>query len=534
MIRMRRLTFDWQIVPWSLSVLLGGLIASDSTQGAIGFSLAAFGVALYLFFHNLSDGRHLRLTLMLLPPLVTIAFLIAGDWSQAMVKLPLLDSAFVWFATLQPNLGFAINSNVAAGVLAMLLPLQAWALRNSSRTTRSVLLGISLGGLVLSASRGAWLALVLAVTMALTWGEVGRRFATPRKARVIWLVIIGICALILIAGLGFTSLGNRLLNLGGDRPAIWKNSVDLLDDYAVTGLGFGSFEMAYSTYTFLTHVGHRLHAHNLWLNVWLDQGVLGAIALAGLTLNAVWPRANAWHGRLAGLTALSVVLIHGLFDDAFYGYGGATIPLLLIPIALATRTPESQEMSLTGTARASRFRPAVALWAVAVIVSFAMILTPGGHAAIEANLGAVAQTRAELSVYRWPEVPIQDVLREPEGVNLSAAIEHYDRAMILDSTNATANRRLGQIELARREYGLACDHLQQAFAARPDQRATRQLLGECFALEGESDRAAQLWRDIDLTEGQITGRLWWYGTYLGSLDQARRIKQAADLLDLEP
>lgn len=534
MIRMRRLTFDWQIVPWSLSALLGGLIAYDTTQGAIGFSLAAFGIALYLFFHNLFDGRRLRLTLILLPLLVAIAYLVAGDWSRAMAKLPLLSSVFVWLGTLQPNLGFAINSNVAGGVLAMLFPLQAWALRDNSRTIRGVMAGISLAGLLLSASRGAWLALMLAASMALTWREVDRRAVSQKKARIIWLVIIGAGALILIVGLGLTPLGDRLLGLGGDRPAIWSNSVALLNDYAVTGLGFGSFEMAYSTYALLTHVGHTVHAHNLWLNVWLDQGLLGAIALLGLTLNAVWPRSNASHWRLASLTALSVILIHGLFDDAFYGYGGAAIPLLLLPIALATRASEAQKPSFVEPARVIRFQPAPAIWTVAAVILIAMSLTPGGQSVIEANLGAVAQTRAELSVYRWPEVPIQDVLRESEGVNLSAAVQHYDRAVMLDSMNVMANRRLGQIELARKEYISACSHLQKAYDTQPDQRATRQLLGECFALDGDVERAAQLWREIDLTQGQITGRLWWYGNHLGLPDQARRIQQVADLLNIDP
>ncbi len=531
---MRRLSFDWQIVPWSLSVLLGGLIAYDPAQGAVGFTLGAFGVVLYLVFHNLSDGRRLRLTLMLLPLLVTIAFLIAGDWSRAMAKLPLLNSTFVWLATIQPNPGITINSNAAGGVLAMLIPLQAWALRDSRRATRGVMLGIALAGLALSASRGAWLALMLAAVMALTWRTISRRTTAQRKARVIWVVIVVTGALILITGVGLTPLGNRLLDISGDRPAIWNNSIALLDDYVVTGLGFGSFEMAYSTYALLTHVGHTVHAHNLWLNVWLDQGLLGAIALSGLTLNAVWPRTNASHARLAGLTALSVVLIHGLFDDAFYGYGGAAIPLLLVPIALATRTLESQAPPLIRSAKADRVWPAVVVWAIAVSGLLVMILTPGGRSVIEANLGAVAQMRAELAVYRWPEVPIQDVLREPGGVNLSAAIEHYDRAIVLDSMNATANRRLGQIELARRENVSACSHLQQAYAVKPEQRATRQMLGECFALEGDWDRAAQLWRDIDLTQGQIMGRQWWYDTYLSLPDQARRIRQVADLLGIKP
>ena len=129
MIQVRRLSFDWQIGPWLLSAVLGGLIAYDSTQGVIGFLLVASGIGLYLFFHNLSDERRLCLILAVLPLVVTVAFLIAGDWSRVVAKLPGLSSAIGLLASFQPNLGFVINSNTVGGVLAMLIPLQVGALR---------------------------------------------------------------------------------------------------------------------------------------------------------------------------------------------------------------------------------------------------------------------------------------------------------------------------------------------------------------------------------------------------------------------
>jgi len=514
--------------------VLGGLIAYDSAQGVIGFLLVAFGIGLYLFFHNLSDERRLRLILAVLPLVVTVAFLIAGDWSRVVAKLPGLSSAFGLLASLQPNLGFVINSNTVGGVLAMLIPLQVGALRGRRRAIQGVSMGISLLGLGLSASRGAWLALILTAAMALVWRETVRRNSSQRKAHAIWLAVVGLAALMLVMGLGLTPIGDRLLGLGGDRPVIWKNSVDLLGDYAMTGFGFGTFEMAYSTYTLLTHVGHTLHAHNLWLNVWFDQGLLGVLALTGLTLSAVWPRTNISSWRLVSLAAISVVLIHGLYDDAFYGYGGAAIPLLLMPIGLATRTSARQTEATSEFLPNRRVHPAIVMWSVSILVGAALALTSQGRAAIEANLGAVSQTRAELSVYHWPEIPVQDILRVVDGVDLSPAVEQFNKAIALDSMNTTANRRLGQIALARKDYNAACTHLQRAYSASPDQRATRQLQGECYALEGDWDQTTRLWGSIDLSQSQLVGRLWWYDTYLAAPDQARQIKHAAELLNIEP
>jgi lipopolysaccharide biosynthesis regulator YciM len=134
-------------------------------------------------------------------------------------------------------------------------------------------------------------------------------------------------------------------------------------------------------------------------------------------------------------------------------------------------------------------------------------------------------------VYHWPEVGLQDVLRETGGVDLGSAIGHYQAALALDLNEVTANRRLAQIELARGQIDAACDHLERA-NADAEQRATRQLLGECYALRGEVDRAVEVWRTIDLSEGQLYGRDWWYGAHLASPDQAQALRRAADALGL--
>ena len=86
--------------------------------------------------------------------------------------------------------------------------------------------------------------------------------------------------------------------------------------------------------------------------------------------------------------------------------------------------------------------------------------------------------------------------------------------------------------MARGEIDAACDHLQQANASA-EQRATRQMLGECYALRGEVERAVELWRTIDLSQGQLYAREWWYGTHLASPNQAQALKQASAALEAQ-
>jgi hypothetical protein len=202
----------------------------------------------------------------------------------------------------------------------------------------------------------------------------------------LWIAAAAGCGAAVIALLLFTPVGNRLLDLGGDRRAIWQNSVDLISDYPITGLGLAGFEMVYSTYVLLTHVGYTAHAHNLWLDMWLNQGIIGVIALAGMVLNAVWPKPSSiW--REPALLALGVILLHGLVDDPYYG---VALPVVFIPLGLLIRSDSAA--ALEAMAKRSKLQPALAVWLCAAVVFGVGLLAPARRATVEANLGALAQT----------------------------------------------------------------------------------------------------------------------------------------------
>ena len=105
----------------------------------------------------------------------------------------------------------------------------------------------------------------------------------------------------------------------------------------------------------------------------------------------------------------------------------------------------------------------------------------------------------------------------------------FKAALTLNRHNATANRRLGQIALANEDFAAARGYLETAYAAAPAQRATRQMLGELEALDGDPAAAAALWRGIEFSGGALQVREWWYG-YLGRPDAAEALRQAEALL----
>lgn len=515
------------------SAFIGALISYSPSLAWSRFAAIAMGVGLCVLVAASPAQIHARgqqvfplmsAVLALGPTALFVYFVATNDWTNRLGKVTWLDPLMSWFATWQPHLpGLRIDTNSLGGVLAMLIPLQVaavWRTRAFPQIVAGCLVFVSCLGLVLSASRGAWIAFGLVAWIAAMWLVLERvmpGWQSGQTRIVIWIALVAYLILTIGIAIALTPLGAWLLNEGGGHWLIARNSFDLVTDYPFTGIGLGAFTMAYSSYILLVHVPHTIHAHNLFLDIWLEQGLLGLVAFAGLLAVAVFNRADSrW--RFAGLVSLGVMLIHGLLDDAFYGYGAGTLALMLIPLGVLARESSRQ------TIRVSRWFAPILAGVMGLIIAIS-VLVPTTHALIEANLGALAQTRAELSVYEWPRYSFQDQLRRDGIVKLDDAIAGYQRALALDPTNATANRRLGQIELALGHYDAAHRYFESAYASAPQHVATRLLLGELAAFDGDVSRAATLWRGLDADANPLQTRMWWY-EFIGDPDRLQQLRQA--------
>ena len=542
--------FDQPLFFFVLAAALGAWIAYSQQAGWNKFWLIIAGLTVYMAIIYapaevaLGGKRRIspvRASLIVLPAALAVYSLLTTDWTPWAQKLPWLTPWRAWIIALRPAFsGFTLHPNVVGGVLAALIPLQLAALLSVKRSgTRTLLgalcLGLSVLGLFMSASRWAWLALAIVLAAWGLWwlsGQVGnrrKRFSDPRLRRALWFVALsGVVVTLCVAVFVMLSRG-QMRDLDG-RLALWRNSLDLALDYPLSGLGLASFEMPYSSYVLLVHVGYLTHAHNLLLDVWLGQGLLGLLGFGWLLAVAVRTGRSASPWRDAVFASLAVILLHGLLDDAFYGYDGRAIVLLFVPFALLATpamTPGASDRRQASMRRRNAYALPV-LCGACVLLTVAALALPGGRAVIQANLGALAQTRAELSVYRWPAWPIQDALRRSPEVDLEPAIAHYRAALALDPHNVAANRRLGQIELSKGQYDAARQHLETAFENAPGQRATRQMLGESYAIAGDVEQAASLWRTVDVGQGQLTARQWWY-EHVGEELRARRIAEASSI-----
>jgi tetratricopeptide (TPR) repeat protein len=286
--------------------------------------------------------------------------------------------------------------------------------------------------------------------------------------------------------------------------------------------------MAFSSYVLMLHVRFITHAHQLFLQVAVEQGLIAFLAFAGMVIVSLWallrsPAASRSgpFPAVAALAALVALAVHGMTDAGIYV--SRIAPVIFLPFGFAVAawgTPVARRPGRGPT------RPG--LWlaiGLACVVLLLMVL-PSARAAWQANLGAVAQTRAELSVYDWPEWPIQDAVRRANPAILEPALRRYDAALELDPQNVTANRRLGQIELSLGRYAEAERHIAAAYTAAPGDRAGRQLLGEIKAISGATEEAAALWHSVNLAQRQPDSRQWWYND-IGEPEKAALIERAA-------
>jgi O-antigen ligase len=199
------------------------------------------------------------------------------------------------------------------------------------------------GGLVASWSRGAWIG-AAAAGAAMLIAMSGR----PKRA--LAAVVAG--AVIVVAlwqfGLLPTAIVSRLtefttqfdfsnidvrgtyLTAGNfsliERLAHWQAALGMILDHPWLGVGFGNYGAAYEQYRTLRWANPLGHAHNYYLNIFAETGILGLLAYLGVwvaiviqALRAAGQRnAPALRWMAVGLLgAVAHLSAHHLFDNLY-------------------------------------------------------------------------------------------------------------------------------------------------------------------------------------------------------------------------
>jgi O-antigen ligase len=108
------------------------------------------------------------------------------------------------------------------------------------------------------------------------------------------------------------------------RFQLWRAGARMLASHPFLGVGPDNFRLAYGDYAGIANADPRIHTNNMYLELVVGSGLLGAVALAWLLwrlggcMTAAVRAAVESPARGAGLgvvAAAGAVLIHGLVDS---------------------------------------------------------------------------------------------------------------------------------------------------------------------------------------------------------------------------
>jgi O-antigen ligase len=214
---------------------------------------------------------------------------------------------------------------------------------------------VTTAALIASWSRGAWLGFAA--------GTAVLAFYWPKKR---WqgVAMLGLGAALLLAGMQFglvpTSITTRVTSFSEDlqigdvrgvdindanyavleRLAHWQAAMGMARDNLWLGVGFGNYEPAYADYALINWPAPLGHAHNYYLNLLAETGIIGLAAYLLLwtavfwqTIRLLrkldWPQRGIALGLLAAWTTLTVHhLVDKLYVNNIYIHLGAMLALL--------------------------------------------------------------------------------------------------------------------------------------------------------------------------------------------------------------
>ncbi len=200
---------------------------------------------------------------------------------------------------------------------------------------------LSLIATTLAQSEAAIVAIIATLLLA---GLVNKK---TRRLTVAGTLVVG--ALVLLSPWRADVVGKLTLQdySGQVRLSQWSETVDLLQDHWLLGTGLSGYPTALEPYHRATHYEIFQYPHNIVLNIWVELGLLGLIAVALLGWQLLVRGRSIKPASLAGYAAffaLIEIAIHGLVDVPYLKNDLAILTWLLIATLLyAPQTHRSKK-----------------------------------------------------------------------------------------------------------------------------------------------------------------------------------------------
>lgn len=561
----RRTPFGLLLLCFGLTALLGVWAAYDRSVAWDKFWVLALALLVY---DALAGQPRQNIWLVsglfgLWAALISMNFWLVNDWGALPADFRLITRlGLAWMAVRPVVPGQALAPNLTAGILAGLFPftlalgLAAWQSRKLLKSPWPAVAGsVFLAGLLsitlfMTSSRGAWLALAAGLGCWLVLG-VGEKLLAGRPRRQKLLLAAGGGALLIFAfGLLFALPGGVMhllalapgLPTGQSRLGIDRWTLRLIEDFPFTGGGLGAFAGLFSQYILVIPHVMFTYSHNLYLDVALEQGLVGLALLLAVWLGSAillfrspapgLEPASQKLLRQAALVSLAITALHGMVDDPFYG-GRATPFLWIIPGIAAFLHPQVKSLAeilpvswgRRGVPNGARGVAGVIAALLLLALATTMLLAPRQLAASWlANRGAVEMAQVQLR-----DFPSGEWNSPQDASQLALAQTWFEQALRLDPSNRAANHRLGLIALQRKDFPAAIGYLEAALRQDPGHRGVLKNLGYAYVWAGEYEQAGALLRQIEEAKQELRTYVWWWQAQ-GRSDLAQNAEQMRLLL----
>ena len=294
-----------------------------------------------------------------------------GSGADHLVILGRFFRAFGTFG--QPNpfggfMGIALPLAIAGGVGQLRITARNWQQRSRLDSTNLFALAaytfatiLLAAALVASWSRGAWLGfavstLIMVITMPRRLAQ-GLIFALGLSVVLGALWSTGLLPNSVVArlttaatdlvtftdvrGINFTPTNYAVV----ERLAHWQAAIDMAKDHPIFGIGLGNYEVVYDHYRLINWEDALGHAHNQFLNLLAETGLIGLVAyllfwLGIFRLTWTIRRHPDQSARMMGIGLLgcwSYIAVHSLFDNLYVNNLFLHIGVLLSVLAILHR-----------------------------------------------------------------------------------------------------------------------------------------------------------------------------------------------------
>jgi O-antigen ligase len=332
-------------------ILLGGTVYHHETVTQF-LNYVAYGLIFLIstdLFRNEREARLLCITLAILG--FGLAFLGSVQEFTSPGKL-------YWVRTPRqggPIFGPYVNRNHYAGAMELLFPFAVLgSLKPGPLLGKRVMMGFAallmIATVFLCASRGGFVCVVLQsflLGVMLLW-------RSRKIALVFSLTLLFIVTAAFGIWLGSDQLLGRLGQVGSDagRIQIVKDSVRMFEQHPLTGWGLGTFPIVYPKFrTFSTDLFVN-EAHNDFVQLLVETGVLGFAAGVGL-LVLVYVRGfrkisrsllGSWNSVAVGASLIGVtgIAVHSLFDFNLQIPANALLFYVLCAVAGSTLEEDAE------------------------------------------------------------------------------------------------------------------------------------------------------------------------------------------------